>query len=728
MRFWTCLVLFAMIGFANSNAQESDDLMDLSLDDLLGMEVSSVSKKAESMMDVASSIYVISEDDIRRSGAARLQDALMLVPGFWSHDYNYYNTNDGIRSESDIISQSISVLVDGIPVNSPILGSFGFSWIEIPLSQIQRIEVIKGPGGTIYGANANTGIINIFTKDANNSEGFNVVAEGGTQSYVAPFISYGKKITERSNFTLFAGYKNHAGYSLNELIDNNPANKYTEDSYGREALSAGFNLQSQFGENLTNRLRGLYSSVKSNMYTNTTDNELRMMSLQAMGQDYAAFAPRLEEESISEILISDRADYTFNENHNMFAQVYFRSIGGDQVMGGTYSPNVSIFNIELQDNFLWGINNFSAGVNFSSVMYDIQNTGIDEDLNFTELDATESLYSFFIQDKINFTDWLALTVGAKAETWSLVSDDPEISPSARILVKPQDDLMFWAAASRSITTPGYAQTRLERRMISVPSDMLPKGSPQTYVAVVPGDDVQPTEYITFELGSRTTIVPGLMIDASFFYSDIKGVIDLDNSAAADPESMASSMRPSDIYGAENLIVPLFYTNMQDVKSMGGEIILKANPMENLRLELSYAMFKYDLDNDNDNYVQQSPENVIRFRPYYDIPSIGLNLSAQLVYASEYARGETYNYALQLNPRTGSDDLIPNTRDREAKSRIRLDINIEKEIMKDMLWLNVWGRNITNTDPYEADYSKYYSMAYPQVVHATFGAGLRLSIK
>jgi len=58
----------------------------------------------------------------------------------------------------------------------------------------------------------------------------------------------------------------------------------------------------------------------------------------------------------------------------------------------------------------------------------------------------------------------------------------------------------------------------------------------------------------------------------------------------------------------------------------------------------------------------------------------------------------------------------------------LDINIEKEIMQDMLWLNVWGRNITNTDPYEADYSKFYSLAYPHVTHATFGAGLRLSIK
>jgi outer membrane receptor protein involved in Fe transport len=509
-------------------------------------------------------------------------------------------------------------------------------------------------------------------------------------------------------------------------MENNQNNKYTEDSYGREALSAGFNLQSQFGENLTNRLRGIYSSVKSDMYTNTVDNELIMMGLQATGQDYSAYKPFLAEEKTSEILVSDRADYTFAENHNMFAQVYYRKISGDQVLGGTYSPNVSIFNVELQDNLVYGINNFSAGLSFGSVMYDIQNTGIDEDINFSKLDATETLYSFFVQDKISFTNWLSLTLGAKAETWTLVSNDPEISPSARILVKPQDDLMFWAAASRSITTPGYAQTRLERRMIRVPSEMLPAGSPAAYVAVVPGDNVNPTEYITFEFGGRTTIVPGLMIDASFFYSDIKGVIDLDNSAIADPTTMAKYIRPSDIYPTENLIVPLFYTNMEDVKSMGGEIILKANPIKNLKLELSYALYKYDTD--NDNYVQESPENVIRFRPYYDIPSIGLNLSAQFVYASEYARGGAYNYMLQLDPRSANDDLIPNTRDTEAKSRIRLDINIEKEIMKDMLWLNVWGRNITNTDAYEDDYSKYYSVAYPQVSHATFGAGLRFSLK
>lgn len=727
MRLISFLVFIALLGFASSYSQETDDLMEMSLDDLLGMEVSSVSKKSESMMDVASSIYVVSEEDIRRSGATRLQDVLMLVPGYWSHDYNYFNTSDGVRSEADVLAQSVSVLVDGIPVNSPILGTFGFSWLEIPLSQIQRIEVIKGPGGTIYGANANTGIINIYTKDANDSEGLNIVAEGGTQSYMAPFVSYGKKITERSNFTLFAGYKKHAGYKINDLIDENPINKYTEDSYGREALSAGFNLQSQFGENLTNRLRGIYSSVKSDMYTNTVDNELAMIGLQLMGEDFSAVAPRLEEESITELLISDRADYTFNDNHNIFAQAYYRNLSGDQVLGGTYSPNVSIFNVEVQDNFLWGINNFSAGVSYSTVMYDIQNTGIDEDINFTELDATESLYSFFVQDKISFTDWLALTVGAKAETWTLVSDDPEISPSARILVKPQDDLMFWAAASRSITTPGYVQTRIERRMISVPTDMLPKGSPKTYVAVVPGDEIKPTEYLTFELGSRTTVVPGLMIDASFYYSEISDVIDLDQSAISDPTKMSEFIRPSQVYPTENLIVPLFYANQDEkIKSMGGEIILKANPMKDLRLELSYAMYKYDTG--DDSYVQDAPENVIRFRPYYDISSIGLKLSAQLVYASEFSKGNIYNYMLQLDPRSADDELIPNTRDTEAESRIRLDINIEKEIVSDMLWLNVWGRNITNTDPYEADYSKFYSLAYPHVTHATFGAGLRFMLK
>ena len=162
------------------------NMSDLSLKKIMDLDVTSVSKRTQKLRDVATSVYVISEDDIRRSGATRLQDVLKLAPGAFFGDVSYSITEIGVREGMGVFSSTLAWLLDGVPITNPIIGGMFFNAADFPLEDIERIEVIKGPGGVIYGANSASGIISIFTKRGESALGLRASLAGGTQGYLAP--------------------------------------------------------------------------------------------------------------------------------------------------------------------------------------------------------------------------------------------------------------------------------------------------------------------------------------------------------------------------------------------------------------------------------------------------------------------------------------------------------------------------------------------------------------
>ena len=157
------MISSGLMAQTDSTAVADEWDMDMSLEDLMSMEVTSASKTAERLQDVSSAMYVITSDDITRSSATRLIEILDQVPGFWSADYSYQNSDANLRSGAGGFVGTMLVLLDGVPLQSPFSSSFDYAGFDIPLTEIDRIEVIKGPGGTIYGANAATGVLNIWT-------------------------------------------------------------------------------------------------------------------------------------------------------------------------------------------------------------------------------------------------------------------------------------------------------------------------------------------------------------------------------------------------------------------------------------------------------------------------------------------------------------------------------------------------------------------------------------
>src|ERR1700730_1462710 len=188
--------------------EKPKDLAEKSIEDLMNMEVTSVSKKEQKLSSVAAAIFVITQEDIRRSGATNLPDLLRMVPGLDVAQINANTWAISARGFNLEFANKLLVLVDGRAVYTPLFGCVYCDTLDVPLEDIEQIEVIRGPGGTVWGANAVNGVINIITKSAAETQGGLITAGGGTQAEGFGTVQYGGKIKEHNSYRIFAKYLN----------------------------------------------------------------------------------------------------------------------------------------------------------------------------------------------------------------------------------------------------------------------------------------------------------------------------------------------------------------------------------------------------------------------------------------------------------------------------------------------------------------------------------------
>ncbi len=179
-----------------------------SIEDLMNIEVTSVSKKEQKISQAAAAIFVITQEDIHRSGATNIPDLLRLVPGL---DVSQISANSwaiSARGFNQQFTNKLLVMIDGRAVYTPLLGGVNWDTQDTPLEDIERIEVIRGPGATIWGANAVNGVINIVTKKAADTRGALVTAAGGTEGQAQGTAQYGGAIRENTSYRIFTDYLN----------------------------------------------------------------------------------------------------------------------------------------------------------------------------------------------------------------------------------------------------------------------------------------------------------------------------------------------------------------------------------------------------------------------------------------------------------------------------------------------------------------------------------------
>src|SRR5262249_4815333 len=191
--------------FAQSD-QKGTDITSMSVEDLMNLEVTSVSKRSQKVADAAAAIFVLTQEDIRRSGARNIPEALRMVPGLEVARIDENKWSIGARGFNGRFANKLLVLIDGRSVYTPLFSGVYWDIQDVPLEDIDRIEVIRGPGATLWGANAVNGVINIITKPAEATQSGLVKAEGGTEQLAAGSARYGDKIGSKGYYRVYGKY------------------------------------------------------------------------------------------------------------------------------------------------------------------------------------------------------------------------------------------------------------------------------------------------------------------------------------------------------------------------------------------------------------------------------------------------------------------------------------------------------------------------------------------
>src|SRR6201999_275852 len=186
--------------------QKAQDRADASLEDLMKVEVTSVSKKEQALSRTAAAVFVITQEDIERSGATNIPDLLRMVPGLDVAQINASTWAISSRGLNGQFSNELLVLLDGRNVYTPSFGGVFWDTVDLPLENIERIEVIRGPGASVWGENAVNGVVNIIRKKAGDTKGGLINAGGGNTDVDFATVQYGNSIKDRVDYRGYVKY------------------------------------------------------------------------------------------------------------------------------------------------------------------------------------------------------------------------------------------------------------------------------------------------------------------------------------------------------------------------------------------------------------------------------------------------------------------------------------------------------------------------------------------
>lgn len=482
-----CAVSLLSAAGVQAQAQDSRDLTEASLQDLMAMKVTSVSKKEQSLSKTAAAVYVITQEDIRRSGMTNIPDLLRMVPGVDVARIDANTWAISIRGFNYRYSTKVLVLIDGRTVYTPAFSGVYWDQQSVPLENIERIEVIRGPGGTMWGANAVNGVINIITKSARDTQGGVVSAGTGSQDSADGFAQYGGT----------AGSKGfYRGYSRYFSVRNSTAANGGEGADGWHGSQGGFRSDWSLSRRDALTVQGDISGLSEGQTVTTMYfNQLTPIST---FYDKA----RVDSENLL-----GRWTHTFDTGSQTSFQMYY-----DRFRRDDQGHNV----VETGDaDFQYHFNptprhDVVAGAEFRLTSQTFRN---GYDIRFGSGYRADRLYSGFVQDEIRLSPSLALVAGSKFEHNAYTGFEYE--PSAQLLWTPMDRHTVWASASKAVEQPSwyYQSSVLDAALFPVPGAgpgvLRLSGDPQ---ATAP-------ELWDFEAGYRAQVSSRVSLDLTGFYSD-----------------------------------------------------------------------------------------------------------------------------------------------------------------------------------------------------------------
>ncbi len=538
--FVVAVVLFAACAATASADQSQSSLQtnnnpvrDLTLEQLGDVQVTTVTKEPEEVWDTSAAIYVITQEDIRRSGATDIADVLRLAPGVEVGRIDSNTWAVGIRGSESNFSKAVLVLIDGRSVYTPLFAGVYWDVQDVLLENIDRIEVIRGPGATVWGPNAADGVINIITKKASETQGVMVSVLGGNVDHTVAEAQYGGSRGQNFNYRVYGkGFLRGPEFHT----DNNNFDNWNQ---ARGGFRTDWNIDSRTD-----------FTLEGNMYSGDAPHET---------------GPSAFVDSVSGGDMLGRWTRTMENGSNLYLQAYFdRTIRIGPLSGETRNT----IDIDFLHHLKFGDRqdvSYGGGLRWSPNRY-IPATPL---LNVLPETNTDHIYSAFFQDEIHFADdRFTLTLGAKLQHNNFSGFD--VQPTARGLWKFNQHQSFWAAVTRAVTTPSRIEEGIQINAgeisVAPPIFLLVSGNPQ----------FQSEKSVGYEGGYRQLLTSKLYVDLDVFHNNY--------------DNLQSFGTPT-LVGDD---LTIFYENAIAGTTTGFEIAPNWNPRPWWKLSGSYSYVGIDM--------------------------------------------------------------------------------------------------------------------------------------
>ena len=558
------------------------DLTAVSLEELSQIKVTSVARKQQSLMRVAAAVYVITAEDIRRSGATRIPEVLRLAPGLEVAQIDANQWAVSARGFNGRFANKLLVMIDGRTIYNTFFSGVYWDLQDVPMEEIERIEVVRGPGATIWGANAVNGVINIITKKASDSQGGMVQTGYGTQS--------GPQTTVRYGGAAPGGHYRAYGRFQNRFASPPLPNGVESDdpmAYARGGLRYDIALSSR--DQLLIDADAHHDSGRQSLILVSPQPPLQSFRSTPMFGTAGHVLGRWKRE------LSERSDFTL--------QGYYDYIDRDEKVLHHYSARTS--NVDFQHRFQhaagaemnWGLEYRSVSARFEQGRL-VRSPKTEDRLHFL---------SGFIQEEIELLpDELLVTFGTKLEQSTLGGFQPQ--PSARASWTPTPDTAIWGAVSKAVRTPswGEANTEFDGAGLEGPFGL------NVVAGVIASPELQNENVRSYEAGVRFQPASIVSIDlASFFnrYSGLRSIGEGDLELRLDP--------------VRYLYLPAHLDNSNCADSYGLELSTKWRLRDGWRITANHSYLKIKFKLGGSDLIEefedrQSPTHRISLLSSWDL--------------------------------------------------------------------------------------------------------------
>jgi len=581
--FGGCIVLAAALGPRSVAQERPVDLTEVQIEDLINIPVTSVSKHEQTLAHTAAAVFVITQEDIRRSGALNLPDVLRMAPGVDVQQIDANAWAISVRGFNSRYSNKVLVLIDGRSVYTPSFSGVFWEQIDMPLVNIERIEVIRGPGATVWGANAVNGVISIITKSAKDTQGGLVSVATGSLLEQQGLVQYGGGAGSSAGYRAFVstyGVRNSAGasfpgndhwsrYHAGSRVDWNPSNRDSVMVQGD-----AFDIEA--------------NQTRRSSYIPTPYDTIIREDVDATGGDFLA-----------------RWNHTNSGGSETSLQTYFDAYNRSDL--GTPEKE-RVFDLDFQHHWkAGGRHEIVWGLGYR--LYD-SSLAPGYSVSFSPPARRDSLYSAFFQDDIRVAESVQLTIGSKFEHNPYTGFQME--PGLRLLWNPSGTRhALWASASRALRQPSRADTAIRTDLQEVPA-----GPNMLQVLRLYGDPrIRNEEARDYEAGYRAELARNFTLDVTTFLTSYRHVETI--------EPQAARVLP----GSPVLIeIPMVYSNQARALDYGAEWTVNWRVTPHWRISQSYSYLHAAVRQEPGSQgigtctvAQCFPQQLIQFRSMANLP-------------------------------------------------------------------------------------------------------------